>query len=216
MAITNFGPGTFVWTSGAPVHNPGDGGAKFAIDTVTYIQYEWVSGTTWAESPVPIKRISGTAAPSGAPGLHDSKRAINEKTPNPEIYYYFSGAWNLVAGISWPLLAPNGSAAAPSYSFANLSGAGMTYDRDLLIRTPSSAAPVSVTISAGAATGSGTGAPVLIESGLSVSGSSPTFRTKIARFLRLIFPFKTGTPVKLIPFDYSIHRPGKRQTRPTR
>lgn len=97
MAITNFGPGTFVWTDGTPVHDPNDG-AKFAIDINTYVQYEWVSGTTWIESPVQIKRLSGTAAPSGAPGLHDSVLAVNEKTPNPEIYYYFSGSWHLVGG----------------------------------------------------------------------------------------------------------------------
>jgi len=97
MAITNFGPGTFVWTDGTPVHDPNDG-AKFAIDINTYVQYEWVSGTTWIQSPVPIKRLSGTAAPSGAPGLHDSVLAVNEKTPNPELYYYFSGSWHLVGG----------------------------------------------------------------------------------------------------------------------
>lgn len=94
MAITNFAPGTFVWTDGAPTHNPDDG-AKFAIDENTYVQYEWVSGTTWVESPISVKKISGTSAPTGAPGLHESQLAINEVA---ELYYYFSGSWHLVSG----------------------------------------------------------------------------------------------------------------------
>ena len=93
MAIANFGPGTFVWTDGPPTHDP-DNGAKFAVDKNTYVQYEWVSGTTWVESPISVKKISGTSAPTGAPGLHDSQLAINEV---PELYYYFSGSWHLVS-----------------------------------------------------------------------------------------------------------------------
>jgi len=94
MAIASFGPGTFVFTDGAPTHNPTDPdshGSKFAVDKNTFIWYEWVSGTTWKESGSRIQVVA--SAPTTAPGIHESRLQI---TTAGQLYFWNGTVWDLV------------------------------------------------------------------------------------------------------------------------
>ena len=88
--VVNNGPGTFVWTNGAPVHNPGTSGAKFAVNKLTFEWYEHSTGTTWISSGERIQTISGSTSPAYTPGIHDSEIVINGVD---SLYRYRAGAW---------------------------------------------------------------------------------------------------------------------------
>jgi hypothetical protein len=142
------------WT-GIPSGAPSQKGSRIAADLLTNRLYQWDStNSIWDLIPYGIDPIGGMSAPSYTPGIGDSPFAINHVTPSPELYYYFSGSWHLVGGtgggVSWPLLAPNGSAAAPSYSFSGSTGTGIFRDGGLIIKTSDAAIGESVSVRAGA------------------------------------------------------------------
>jgi hypothetical protein len=86
------------WT-GVPTGAPSVKGSRIAANLLTNRLYQWDSvNSTWDLIPYGIDEISGTSAPSYTPGVGDSPFAINHVTPNPELYYYFSGSWHLVGG----------------------------------------------------------------------------------------------------------------------
>jgi hypothetical protein len=129
--IVNNGAGTFVWTNGAPSHNPSTSGAKFAVDRNTFKWYEWISGTSWTESGERVQFISGCAAPAYTPTIHQSKIVVNACT-TPEMYIWSGSAWGLVGGLTWPLLAPDGE--EPTYSFGSSPSTGVFFDGSLKIK----------------------------------------------------------------------------------
>lgn len=65
----NFGAGT-LYVSALPTHNPGNDGARRAINTATGEKYRWVSGTTWEVEPGggglenPVDHIDFVASPA--------------------------------------------------------------------------------------------------------------------------------------------------------
>jgi len=91
------------YTNGAPTHNPGSNGSRYAIDTVTFNLYIRSYGTTWTligqNWP---QSISGCSAPAYTPTKHQSKVVINACTP-AEMYIWDGSNWGLVnapAGIT--------------------------------------------------------------------------------------------------------------------
>lgn len=83
-----------------------------------------VGGTPGAGSGSTATLLYSTAAPSGT----CASRTIVWVTTTNVPYVCEAGTWVSMiesAGASFPLLAPNGTAAAPSYSFTNDSNAGM-------------------------------------------------------------------------------------------
>lgn len=90
QCLAQTGPGTFVWTDGAPTHNPGTSGAKFAVEKATFEWYEWKTGTTWVKSGNRIQNTSGCTAPAYTPGKNDSYVVINGCD---SLYGYRAGAW---------------------------------------------------------------------------------------------------------------------------
>ena len=96
------------YCNGAPAHNPGNTGSRYAIDTVTYNLYirrhtnAWgLIGNNW------IQNISGCSAPAYTPTKYNPQLAIN--TCNPKELY----AWD---GAAWDKIAPSSSTTDLSFS----------------------------------------------------------------------------------------------------
>ena len=87
-------------SNGAPNFNPGQRGCRLALDTTTQTFYLWKVSTTWVILGRGVDEISGCSTPSYTPNKWQSSVVINRCTPNPEIYYYFSGSWHLEGGAS--------------------------------------------------------------------------------------------------------------------
>ena len=85
------------YCNGAPAHNPGNTGSRYAIDTVTYNLYirrhtnAWgLIGNNW------IQNISGCSAPAYTPTKYNPKLAINTCDPK-ELYAWDGAAWDKIA-----------------------------------------------------------------------------------------------------------------------
>lgn len=95
-------------TAAAPAFNPGAKGCRLALDTTTQIFYVWKIGTTWVALGQTVDEIVGCSAPLYTPTKWQSEVVINHCTPNPELYYYFSGSWHLAGGVSTTYTAGTG------------------------------------------------------------------------------------------------------------
>jgi len=102
FAASAFGQTVFTagltYTNGAPTHNPGSTGSRYAIDTVTFNLYirsytnTWtLIGNNWPQN------ISGCSAPAYTPTKHQSRVVINACNP-PELYIYDGAAWDQIGG----------------------------------------------------------------------------------------------------------------------
>lgn len=80
------------YTSGAPTHNPGKANSRVAIDTVTWIRYEHVIGTTWTATGYAWQEHSGCTDPSATPTKHESIYKTNTCSP-PKMYKWTGAAW---------------------------------------------------------------------------------------------------------------------------
>lgn len=80
------------YTSGAPTHNPGKANSRIAIDTVTWLRYEHVVGTTWTATGYAWQEHSGCTAPSATPTKHESIYKTNTCSP-PKMYKWTGAAW---------------------------------------------------------------------------------------------------------------------------
>jgi len=80
------------YTSGAPTHNPGKANSRVAIDTVTWLRYEHVVGTTWTATGYAWQEHSGCTAPSATPTKHESIYKTNTCSP-PKMYKWTGAAW---------------------------------------------------------------------------------------------------------------------------
>jgi len=118
------------YCNGAPTHNPGSTGSRFAIDTVTFNLYIRSTGTNWTligrNWP---QSISGCAAPAYTPTKFQSNVAINACTP-AEMYIYDGSSWNLVGGSG----GLTGTGLANRLAYWTASGA-IGYESTLLVDT---------------------------------------------------------------------------------
>jgi hypothetical protein len=84
------------YTNGAPTHNPGNTGSKYAVDTVAWEWYVRSYGTTWQKIGNNwIQNVSGCSAPAYTPTKHQSKVVINACDP-PELYAWDGAAWDQI------------------------------------------------------------------------------------------------------------------------
>lgn len=97
-------------TAAAPTFNPGAKGCRLVLDTTTQTFYVWKIGTTWVALGQTVDEIVGCSAPLYTPTKWQSEVVINHCTPNPELYYYFSGSWHLAGGVSTTYTAGTGIA----------------------------------------------------------------------------------------------------------
>lgn len=182
--IVAWGPGTWVWTNGAPAHNPGQTGSKYAIDTVTFKMYEWSgTGTAWTFSGWRIQNISGCASPAFTPGKHDSQIVINGCD---SLYYYRGGAWrHLNAGGS----GGGGSGTVSIFNFTDGNGFDGTVVNGTTTPTLSLATTATgilqgsggaisaVTVGSGLAFGSGTLSNSAPDQTVTITGATGTYPT---------------------------------------
>lgn len=122
QCLAQTGPGTFVWTDGAPTHNPGTSGAKFAVEKATFEWYEWKTGTTWVKSGDRIQQISGCTAPAYVPGKNDSRIVINGCTSPtiPKLYQYVGPT--VADWVCLNCAAGGGSGTVESFTFSDGNG----------------------------------------------------------------------------------------------
>lgn len=87
------------YATGAPSGAPSASGSRLRCNLATGRFYLWSpTASAWQLVPYGIEEKTDCAAPSHTPGYGQSPIVINRCTPNPEVYYYFSGSWHLAAG----------------------------------------------------------------------------------------------------------------------
>ena len=79
------------YCNGAPTHNPGGTGSRYAIDTVTFDLYVRSTGTTWSKAGDWLQFRTGTGTPAAPPSKYESVFAINAAD---SLYYYDGATWN--------------------------------------------------------------------------------------------------------------------------
>ena len=118
------------------------------------------------QGPAGATGATGATGPQGPPG-DDAPVQTLSIDGNDLTLSDGGGTVTLPGGeISWPLLAPDGSAAAPSYSFSNSAETGIFYNNALLVASaPQGAVNArNIEIKSGSGT-SGNGGAVLINAG---------------------------------------------------
>lgn len=88
------------YTNGAPTTSPGASGSRLRVDANTGRMYQW-NGTAWVLMAQGVDIVAGCAAPAYAPGIGQSKFAVNG-CAEPKMYYNTGGTtWvclNCVSG----------------------------------------------------------------------------------------------------------------------
>lgn len=99
----------------SPAYTPGNHQSRIVINgcTPTPELYAYISGTTWA-------KLNGGTTYTAGTGISISGNEIEADTSLLATQYDLSQA-----GVSWPLLAPDGSITAPPYSFSNSTETGL-------------------------------------------------------------------------------------------
>lgn len=148
------------YVTGAPAGAPSASGSRLRVDLLTNKVYQWQpTALTWNLLPYGITEISGCSAPAYTPTAFDGPFAINKCTPNPELYYYFSGSWYQVGGTG------GGSGTVTSYAFTDGNGFDGTVTNATTTPTLSLATTVSGIIYGNA----GALQPVTVGGGLTFS-----------------------------------------------
>jgi len=83
------------YTAGAPTFSPGKTGSQVAIDTTTWLWYEY-NGASWSAAGYRLQSISGCSTPNYTPTKYQSRLVINACNAGqggPELYYYTGSAW---------------------------------------------------------------------------------------------------------------------------
>jgi hypothetical protein len=79
------------YTNGAPTHNPGTTGAKYAIDTVTWDLYVRSYGTSWTKAGDLLQQTTGCVPPAYTPTKFQSNFVINACD---SLYWYNGASWD--------------------------------------------------------------------------------------------------------------------------
>lgn len=88
------------YTNGTPTYTPAKAGSPIAIDTSTWLRYDW-NGSAWIASGMRIQSVSGCSAPLYTPSKYQSTIVVNNCTEiqgGPEIYVWNGSAWVQTAG----------------------------------------------------------------------------------------------------------------------
>lgn len=117
--ITSLSGGTGISISGSgnsrTITNTGD------LSNTNELQTLSISNDTLS-----ISDGNNVVLPTPSSTLDDLTDVTITSPADGQVLTYNSGLWqNSAIGITWPLLAPNGSSAAPSYSFSTYPGSGM-------------------------------------------------------------------------------------------
>lgn len=78
------------YCAGPPVHNPGNTGSRFAIDTVTFDLYTRSTGTSWEKTGDRLREIVGCVPPATPPTKYQSPFVINACD---SLYWYNGSTW---------------------------------------------------------------------------------------------------------------------------
>lgn len=124
------------YTNGAPTHNPGSTGSRFAVDTVNWNLYTRTITNSWIQVGDWLQPISGCAAPAYTPTKYQSVFVVNACT-TPELYY-----WN---GATWDLLNAGGGVSDGDYGDIDVSGSGTVWKIDTAVVGPTELANTTVT-----------------------------------------------------------------------
>lgn len=109
------------YTSGAPTHNPGKANSRIAIDTVTWIRYEHVVGTTWTATGYAWQEHSGCTAPSATPTKHESIYKTNTCSP-PKMYKWTGAAWEEMGGTGSAVITASNGLYKPTSTSVKVGG----------------------------------------------------------------------------------------------
>jgi len=114
----------------APLYTPGYNQSTFAVNSCTVPElYQW-TGAAW------VRLNEGEVYTAGTGISIDGSNVITNTSPNvvqtlsiagQDLTLSGGGGTVAIPGVSWPLLAPDGTVSAPSYSFANSGGTGMYF-----------------------------------------------------------------------------------------
>lgn len=91
------------YTNGTPTYTPAKAGSPIAIDTSTWLRYDW-NGSAWIASGMRIQSISGCSAPLYTPSKYQSTIVVNNCTEiqgGPEIYVWNGIAWVKSGGTTY-------------------------------------------------------------------------------------------------------------------
>jgi len=87
------------FTEGPPTFKPGATGARWAVDTVTYILYESLNPSTnqWVSKGGMVGEVVGCSAPAYTPNKHQTTYITNQCSP-PKLFKWNGAAWEEIAG----------------------------------------------------------------------------------------------------------------------